>query len=623
LNTNLKRVLAGLVATAIVGVTPLLSTSLASAATLAGPATVKTAGGAADLSSGDANDAWTLRLPAGAACAADGNNGGRWHTYMIPGSQDPAVDLAFAGNGALVGASTGSAGTGTFRNNLYSTTSNPVRGNPPNLGDAAVINIPNMNFNVWTAGQIPSGVYNIGIACVDLDLGSAIDSFWNQQITVSYPGGDAAGAQISWAVGAAPAAPVITTVTAGDQTLTAAFTHASSSPASTYTATATPSALDPDCATSTPETTAPTATVAPIVVSALDNGCEYDVTVAADNGVGGPVASAPVAGTPSVVFPAPVVMGTPGAPGSGTVDLSWTASGSPTGYTAEVEGGAGTLDYTSPATTASVSGLADQCYDFTVTALYASGQSAPPGVVQVCLLPEAVLMQHISVEVPVGQLVITQVCGTNGDIPEAPADPAYGFDVLPAVPADLVGTAPTTDWPGATTPDPQFGEYPYPTPPTYPTHCGVELGTAEFIQDGPLAGQFYRADGLLNQVTVVDLRDTDTGWVVTGTMGDFQAGTAGTDPSFGGDQLGWAPAKTDTAAYAYPGGTYDQVVAPGAEIKPNTGGGLGDGATFGSAAGGAGRGIATLDARIKLLIPVNAFAGDYEGTLTIDVVGLP
>jgi hypothetical protein len=180
----------------------LLSPGVAdAAATDAGAAQIVTPAGGVGagqpLSSGGSATSFNLKLPAGAACMSDGNNGGRWHTYMVPGAENPAT-VAFAGNGALTGASVGSDGTGAFRNSLYSTTSTPVRGQAPNLGDAAVINIPNMRFSVWSAGNIPPGVYNLGIACVDLDLASARDSYWNTQLTVEADATDPIG--IRWVV---------------------------------------------------------------------------------------------------------------------------------------------------------------------------------------------------------------------------------------------------------------------------------------------------------------------------------------------------------------------------------------------------------------------------------------
>lgn len=197
----------------------------------------QTAGGSAT--------SFSLKLPPGAACAADGNNGGRWHTYMVPASEDPAA-LAFAGNGALVGASTGNGGAGTFRNSIYSTSGVAVRGQAPNVGDAVIINVPNMNFSVWSAGNIPTGVYDIGIACVDLDLNSAMDSYWNTQLTFEADATDPIG--VRWT-----ATPTATTTTTSNTTST-------STPTTTSTTTTIAPALT--TTTSAPATTTTTSAVA-------------------------------------------------------------------------------------------------------------------------------------------------------------------------------------------------------------------------------------------------------------------------------------------------------------------------------------------------------------------------
>jgi hypothetical protein len=619
-NHKLKRALAGMVATAIVGVTPLLSAMPASAATLAGPATVKTAGGVADLSSGDANDSWTLRLPAGAACAADGNNGGRWHTYMMPGSQDPATDLAFNANGSLVGASTGTGGTGTFKNSLYTTAGLPVRGQAPNLGDAAVINIPNMDYMVWTAGQVPSGVYNVGIACVDLDLASAIDSFWNQQITVTYPGGDAAGAQISWSVGAVPAAPVLGSLTPGDGTLEAAFTPVASTPATTgFTVSATPSAGG--------ATITATGASSPITVPGLTNGTPYDVMVHATNSAGDSAESNILQGTPNPGA-RPAVTNLQATPGTGKVDLTWTAptGPAPTGYLVEVSPAAAG-PFTTTNTFQEVTGLtAGTLYTFTVTPQHPAPYVGTSATAQATPFDSQVLQQEITVVRPVGALVLTQVCGANGDLAAEVASAAYPFD-LPGVPASSPAshTAPELNSLGSGVQDPEFGDYPYPvdannepTTVSYPTHCGVNLGRAKFVTGGTHGGKFFAASGVLNQVTVVDTRDTDIGWTINGTMGTFSAGPG---KQFSGSQLGWTPVKTsDTEAFTDSDGiTYDQVVTAGGPVAPNSpnASGLGSGRELGGAAAGEGLGIGVLDARLKLLIPVTAKSGTYTGVLSI------
>jgi hypothetical protein len=205
------------------------------------------------LTDGGSATSFSLKLPSGAACAADGNNGGRWHTYMVPGTENPA-NVTFAGNGSLVGSSVGSGGTGVFRNSLYNTTGVPVRGQAPNLGDAAVINIPNMRFSVWSNGNIPPGVYSLGIACVDLDLGSAMDHYWNTQLLFEADATDPVG--VRWTTSTAATTTTTTTTSTPSSTSTSAPTS------STSTTTPTTTSQPPTTTTSTTTTSAPPAATA-------------------------------------------------------------------------------------------------------------------------------------------------------------------------------------------------------------------------------------------------------------------------------------------------------------------------------------------------------------------------
>ncbi len=140
------------------------------------------------------------------------------------------------------------------------------------------------------------------------------------------------------------------------------------------------------------------------------------------------------------------------------------------------------------------------------------------------------------------------------------------------------------------------------------------------MTEGAGAGQFFAATGVIDQITIVDTRDDDTGWTVSGQMSDFSA-NGGTD-TFSGSQLGWAPmVSEDTPSFADSRGTtYDQVAQPGPAVSPNApdGTGLGAGSVLMQSAAGRGLGIAIADARLRLLIPVTADAGRYTGTLTIN-----
>ena len=59
------------------------------------------------------------------------------------------------------------------------------------------------------------------------------------------------------------------------------------------------------------------------------------------------------------------------------------------------------------------------------------------------------------------------------------------------------------------------------------------------------------------------------------------------------------------------GSTYDQVVTAGAQVLPGTDPGLTVNSILGESLANEGLGIATMDARMNLLIPASADAGDY------------
>ena len=146
------------------------------------------------------------------------------------------------------------------------------------------------------------------------------------------------------------------------------------------------------------------------------------------------------------------------------------------------------------------------------------------------------------------------------------------------------------------------------------------MGTARFVTSGNLAGQFFTASGRLNQVTVLDTRDTDTGWIARGDIEDNFTGTTG--DTFSGDYLGWIPQVTDTSD-PVGGSGYDQLVTPGGAILPGTVNGLRGDPILGESPRDAGLGIATMDARMQLLIPASANAADYSATLSLTVVPRP
>ena len=232
----------------------------------------------------------------------------------------------------------------------------------------------------------------------------------------------------------------------------------------------------------------------------------------------------------------------------------------------------------------------------------------------------AVVVQRIDVTRPVGALILTQRCGVAGALPADPAVagfPGYPFDLAAvAARADTVGTPPTLGADGSGPPDPEFDDYPFPEPATYPTTCGINLGTAAIVRSGPLAGQYFAADGRLDQLTVVDTRDADSGWTLSGSMSPF----ADLAASFSGNYAGWSPVVTRTSM-ATPQyvtqATAGPAVLPGSGIDSGTG--LAEGALMASAPAGSGLGFVEVDARIKVLVPVGTPTAAYTATLAFSL----
>ena len=628
-----KRVWSGLVAVAIAAsIVPLLSAPTANAAGVPQPggATIRTPGGAADLSSGTSASTFTVRLPSGAACGGDSaNDGYRVQSYIVPASVDPST-LTFDLSGPIPN----TVGAG-YRQPLYDTTGTPyvnaqtaAAATPP--GPGPIVNIPDFDYKVFAPGNIPAGAYNVGIACTLGPAGATqMKEFWNVTKTFSANAGDGF-ANVNWSVGAVPSAPTLASVTAGDAALTANFTPVASTPATTgFTVIATPA--------SGPALTA-TGAGSPITISGLTNGTAYSVTVRATNSVGDSVQSNAISGTP-VLAARPPVQNLTATPGTGSVSLNWDAptGPAPTGYGVIVAPSAGTVVVDTPNTSATVTGLtAGTAYTFTVTPLHTSPfVGTATSTAPVTPFSAQLIQQEISVTRPVGALVLTQRCGVYGALDAEAASTGFAAGFPAAAAIGTTGTAPYTNWNDATetgsAQDSNFGEYPYPVDetngdlpnPTYPTHCGVNLGIGKLVTSGAGAGQFFAASGRLNQVTVVDTRDSDPlGWTINGTIEDFTV--AGGGASFNGNHLGWTPKVTDDsdAFDSDLNGSldYDQVAIVGGAVAPRTVPGLKSGRTLGSAVEGSDLGIAVLDARLKLLIPVTARNGRYTATLSFTTV---
>lgn len=638
-----KRALAGVATVAVAaGIAPLLTASPAAAlGVLQGSATINTSGGAALLQSGNSATTFTLRLPANAACPGDSANAGwRFQTYMVSGAIDPAT-LEFGSSGPT-GPSTGTYAT--FKQPLYTTSFSPIVNR--NTADAAsangpgpILGIPDMNFEVHNPGDVPTGVYNLGIACT---LGGAsatqMSNFWNVQMTITADPGGPGNADVLWQNGTVPSAPSITAVTpqavvAGTGQASVAFTNPAANPALTgctaFVGT-TPGGTEFSGAGGSAVSCS-----SPAVVLGLTYGQQYYFRLSSTNAVGTSLQSNELSATPV----RPAVTNLTALPSPNAVDLNWDDApllGSDTYNVAYC-----TLPATSPCTSAAAGyvatltpgssaaavtpTVAGQLYTFTVT--YGAAGTSIAATVQSTPLSNSILVQDITVGRPNGALVLTQVCGKWDEMASEAAQ--FGFpDGLPLSAASAAGTAPVVGaGPGT---DPEFDEYPYPSNPdgtanaSYPTTCGVALGAAQLVTDGGPsmgAGQFFAAHGRLNQISVVDTRDTDPGWAVNFTMSDLSSGS----DTLSGNQLGWSAVKTDTPAFTDGfGNSYDQnvtLVTP--SMVANTAGAAGAGSAHSviqALDANDGLGIATLDARLKLLIPIHALNGTYAGTLTINAL---
>ncbi|MEU2200728.1 HtaA domain-containing protein [Isoptericola sp. NPDC019482] len=150
--------------------------------------------------------------------------------------------------------------------------------------------------------------------------------------------------------------------------------------------------------------------------------------------------------------------------------------------------------------------------------------------------------------------------------------------------------------PEGTEPEPEPGEYSW----TIASTEAIDLGTATQGADA------FTAGGALHQITVKDTRPQGT-WSINGSVGDFVGGSA----SFSGSALGWTPsASGDTGGLQL-----------GPVVQPGVGTGLAARSTLASAPAGHQAGSVTVDAALKLSIPLDTPAGDYQGVLTLTAVG--
>jgi hypothetical protein len=155
------------------------------------------------LNRGTTTTPFSLELPKGSSCRGDSaNDSYRVQSFMVPGSVDPAT-LQFGSAGPLptaIGAK--------FREPLFDLNTNPyVNAQTANAdrrgGPGPIINIPAFNFSVFKAGDVPAGLYNVGIACTKGQASARqLDTFWSVRITVTAGSGATA---LAWSVPGAPA----------------------------------------------------------------------------------------------------------------------------------------------------------------------------------------------------------------------------------------------------------------------------------------------------------------------------------------------------------------------------------------------------------------------------------
>jgi DNA-binding beta-propeller fold protein YncE len=112
--------------------------------------------------------------------------------------------------------------------------------------------------------------------------------------------------------------------------------------------------------------------------------------------------------------------------------------------------------------------------------------------------------------------------------------------------------------------------------------------------------------GELTTVTVDDQRVADPGWNVSGQVSAFVNGAS----SVPGSALGWTPKVLSSAS--------GQTVTAGSAVAPGVG--IASPKTLASAPAGAGLGVATLGAGLRLEVPTSTPPGTYSAVLTVTAI---
>lgn len=207
------------------------------------------------MTEGGSAEAFTLKLPAKAACTGDSASAGyRIHSYMVPDSVEPTT-LTFNSKGPTPG------GLGAdFRQPLFTTGSSRYASILTAIAETAngpgqIVGVPNFDFKVFVAGNVPEGKYNLGVMCVDAT--GALDKYWNLVLEVTTDTADSP-AQFTWKV-----APIETPSTTTTTTSTTTSTTVAGGGGSTTTSTTT---------TTVTGTTAPDSTTTAATTPGFDLG---------------------------------------------------------------------------------------------------------------------------------------------------------------------------------------------------------------------------------------------------------------------------------------------------------------------------------------------------------------
>lgn len=233
---------------------------------------------------------------------------------------------------------------------------------PASSGGAAITGYVASAFTASTGGSAVATCSTTGLTCVISGLTNGTTYYISVAASNSVGSGVASSPRISALPAAAPGAPTITSVTAGNAYLSVAFT------AGSVDANAPITAYQYSTDGGLTWSNSP-ALASPIVVSSLTNGTTYTVKIRAQSNIGAGAASNPVSGTPFTV-PSNVDPGTISyVAGSGSVTVNWTAPNSNgssisssyvTAFSALVGGSSsGTCSTTNANTSCTISGLSN------------------------------------------------------------------------------------------------------------------------------------------------------------------------------------------------------------------------------------------------------------------------